>query len=233
MEDEKSEYLLTEDKASRLSISSVSSYSSIFEPISNTSLALFLGYTVKQPVTLIMKQIGLCHISPRHRLTISYASPSEGPGETLFEVAEEQKHEIVFRTTSGEEVMRIRKNAHNFTQNHEYAGVSPSGEVKWSANIMRKMLAATKYGFTVHPDQHTSQPLEYRDKVHGRDKGLLLDERLLAIYKDRSVWSLKRKPHVVKIAPGMDMLVALGMAFVRYDKLRDDANTAAVTAAVS
>jgi hypothetical protein len=88
-------------------------------------------------------------------------------------------------------------------------------------------------GFTVYPEQDTSQPLEYQDKVHGRDKGLLLGGQLLATYNDQNVWSLKRRQHVVKVAPGMDMLVALGMAYVRYDKLKDDANTAAVTVAVS
>lgn len=68
-------------------------------------------------------------------------------------------------------------------------------------------------------------------KTNGVDFAVLLDGHTLVSMTHKEPWKHVRREDVFNVAGGVDMLLALGMCFVRYDKQATDAKIAASAAA--
>lgn len=105
-------------------------------PLAGTGFSLFPDQTAQQSTTFLMKE----HFSlARLRLDITTN------GVLAFTAAEEKRNQYVFRTPSGEEVMRIAKDPHSWSgRGEEFHGLRPDGREVWTCKLRRK-LSGTEY----------------------------------------------------------------------------------------
>ncbi|KAF2800276.1 hypothetical protein K505DRAFT_404114 [Melanomma pulvis-pyrius CBS 109.77] len=197
-------------------------------PLPAPGLMLFQGYTAQRPESFIMKQKDV--IAFKEKYTISFVSPTGGPGAPFLEIKEKKKKRITFKTMAGKEVMTIVKQTHEWSgRGTEYHGMRPDGTKMWHLKLHRG-LTKTKYKLTIMLTSKTSQTLVVRNKVLGQDKGILLNGAPAATMSQPEVWSHVRREDFIHIAPGMDILLALGVNWVRVDKQNTDAHAAASAA---
>ena len=76
---------------------------------------------------------------------------------------------------------------------------------------------------TVFPTLHDAQTLLVQNKVLGEDKGVMWNGHVVCTISKHEAWSHMRKEDLLNIAPGMDILLAVGIAYVRYDKQKTQA----------
>jgi hypothetical protein len=61
-----------------------------------------------------------------------------------------------------------------------------------------------------------------RNKVLGQEKGILLNGSPVATMSQQGQWSSVHRQDVIHVAAGMDILLALGVNWVRVDKQAAD-----------
>lgn len=66
--------------------------------------------------------------------------------------------------------------------------------------------------------------------MQGQEKGILIDGTPVATMSRHEPWSHIARHDLVHVAPGMDILLALGVNWIRADKQKQDAETVAVVA---
>ncbi|KAJ8118360.1 hypothetical protein OPT61_g626 [Boeremia exigua] len=189
-------------------------------PLSQPGLVLFPGYTAQRSEVFFVKAES--GSSTKERYQVSFASQTGGPGAPLMRIEEEEKRTLVFRMPNGQEAMRIVKQVHKWTgKSPEYHGYAPDGSKLWHLTLKSGLLK-TKYDLTlVSSDPHL--PLvEVRNKTANGDLGVIVND-LLAMSITKPNMLKWRRENVVNVAPGMDILLALGLNWIRYDKQSMDA----------
>lgn len=86
---------------------------------------------------------------------------------------------------------------------------------------------------TVFPTQYEEETLLVQNKVLGQDKGIIWNGCVVATMSMHERWSHMHREDLVNIAPGMDILLALGVCYVRYDKQKTDQAIAASASSAS
>jgi len=56
----------------------------------------------------------------------------------------------------------------------------------------------------------------------GQDKGVMYNGHVVATMSHHEQWGHMRREELVNVAAGMDILLALGLCYVRYDKQLTD-----------
>ena len=87
----------------------------------------------------------------------------------------------------------------------------------------------TRSGLTIFPSPYEEQTLLVQKKVLGQDKGILWNGHVAATMALHEQWKHFHREDLVNVAPGMDILLALGVCYVRYEKQKTDAAIAART----
>lgn len=95
-------------------------------------LGLYPGYLAHFPTSLMLKKSDKGWV-------VSYLSPTGGAGVMAFTVSKENKKDMVYRTTTGQEVMRIRKKS-KWSGDEEYFGMRPDGIQCWYCKVHRGLL---------------------------------------------------------------------------------------------
>ncbi|KAF2001808.1 hypothetical protein P154DRAFT_521555 [Amniculicola lignicola CBS 123094] len=91
----------------------------------------------------------------------------------------------------------------------------------WSLKLKTTM-SGTQYLIDVAPSANLPAPLSIDNKVLGHEKGILLSGNPVAVMSRSEAWEHLRRQDVVSVAPGMDILLAMGVAWVRVEKQTRD-----------
>jgi hypothetical protein len=84
----------------------------------------------------------------------------------------------------------------------------------------------------VHLELRTNDPtaaasnIIVQNKVNGAQKGILVNGQPGATMSKHGEWKHVHRHDIINVAPGMDMLLALGVNWIRADKAKQDAKTA-------
>lgn len=70
--------------------------------------------------------------------------------------------------------------------------------------------------------------VEVHNKIHGQDKGIVIEGSPVATMSRLGMWKHVARHDLVHVAPGMDILLALGVNWIRADKQKQDAVTTAI-----
>jgi hypothetical protein len=75
----------------------------------------------------------------------------------------------------------------------------------------------------IHDKALDGQKVEFdNDKVAGEEKGLLINGNLVMTVSRHGKWAHVDAEYILHVAPGMDILLALGVAWIRADKQKQD-----------
>jgi hypothetical protein len=69
-----------------------------------------------------------------------------------------------------------------------------------------------------------------QNKVQGADKGILVNGQPAATMTRHEEWKHVHRMDIISVAPGMDILLALGVTWIRADKQKQDTKTAVAAA---
>ncbi|PVH92226.1 hypothetical protein DM02DRAFT_605627 [Periconia macrospinosa] len=194
-----------------------------FSPLPQPGLIVFPGFIAQKPESFFMQEEKVWTLSDS--LLVSFAS-----GEPFMKVKCPSRKETVFCTTQGQEVLRITKRKHHFTgKGSEYRGIRPDGSEAFYLALQRK-LTETGYDLTVNPISSQTLPLAIQKNVMGQSAVIMVNGSPAAGFKDGNGWTHMRSQFEIHVAPGMDILLALAVNWVRHDKHMED-QKAAVSAA--
>ncbi|KAJ4990333.1 hypothetical protein SVAN01_04215 [Stagonosporopsis vannaccii] len=189
-------------------------------PLPQPGLVLFPGYTAQRPETFLMKADS--GSSTQSHYQVSFASPAGSPGAPLMRIDEEEKRTIVFRLPNGQEAMRVVKQVHNWSgKSPEYHGYTPGGRKIWHLSLKSGLLQ-TNYDLTIEPSGPYTPAVQVEKQTSNGSLGLLVNGCLAMSTTKPNILKWRRE-NVVYVAPGMDILLALGLNWIRYDKQDMDA----------
>lgn len=203
-------------------------------------LALHSPNYIAQTPTLLLVKESSGNWSTKNALTVTRQ------GGAFLEGREEQRREMVFRTPSGHEVLRVKKQVHEWSgRGEEYHGMRPDGSRAWHVKLHRgltgtdyrmwsswlvvagrHMQVLTLPGLTIFPTPRAEQTMLVKNKVLEQEKGVLWNGYVVTTMSMHQKWKHLHREDLLNIAPGMDILLALGVCYVRYDKQKTDAKTA-------
>ena len=72
--------------------------------------------------------------------------------------------------------------------------------------------------------------MEVQKKIMGQDAVIMMNGSPVAGVKSTHSWAAMKSEFHVHVAPGMDILLALAVTWIRYDKQNEDSKTAAAAA---
>ena len=75
---------------------------------------------------------------------------------------------------------------------------------------------------TVHDKSLDGQKVEFDNKVAGEEKGLLINDNPVMTISRYEKWAHMDAEYIVHVAPGIDILLALGVACIRANKQKQD-----------
>ncbi|KAF2122234.1 hypothetical protein BDV96DRAFT_461418, partial [Lophiotrema nucula] len=176
-------------------------------PLPQPGLTVFHGYTAHKFESIVIKET-MKHFLKEH-YEVSFQS-----GHMFLEITQDTKRgDMVYKETmTGVEVMRIVREGKNFK------GVGSDGFVRWEVKLKKHFLGGIDYYLTIHPYPNVTVPLEVRQKALGQDKAIFWNGTAVATMSRKGELEHFRRREMVYVAPGMDMLVALGVAWIRIDK---------------
>ena len=87
--------------------------------------------------------------------------------------------------------------------------------------------ADSRTDVTIYPTPNNPQTLQMEKKILDQDIGLLWNGQVVSTISKHEEWSHLRREDLVNVAPGMDILLSLGLCWVHYDKQQTDNETAA------
>ena len=64
--------------------------------------------------------------------------------------------------------------------------------------------------------------MRLKKKILGQDRGIVMNGQPVATMSTPSRWGHLRREDIIHVAPGMDILLAVGMNWVRVDKENSD-----------
>jgi hypothetical protein len=70
-----------------------------------------------------------------------------------------------------------------------------------------------------------------QNKVQGADKGVLVNGVPAATMARHEEWKHVHRMDIINVAPGMDILLSLGVSWIRADKQKQDTKAAAAAGA--
>ncbi|KAH9880342.1 hypothetical protein IAQ61_000633 [Plenodomus lingam] len=87
------------------------------------------------------------------------------------------------------------------------------------------------YGLVLELDIHDRAAygwrVEVHNKVQGQEKGILVEGNPVSTMSRFQEWKHISRQDIVHVAPGMDIMIALGVAWIRADKQEQDTQTVA------
>lgn len=83
---------------------------------------------------------------------------------------------------------------------------------------------------TINEKSASSNRVLLQNKVNGADKGVLVNGQPGVTMKRHEEWKHVHRIDIINVAPGMDILLALGLNWVRADKQKQDTKTAVAAA---
>ncbi|KAF2849474.1 hypothetical protein T440DRAFT_469240 [Plenodomus tracheiphilus IPT5] len=197
-------------------------------PTPHPGLTVYPGFTAQNPESFLFKSRDLW--SNKASFLISHATPSGKALAPFLSLKEESKDTIIFKTLNGQEVMRIIRNSRNWTsKGAKYYGMRGEEEI-WQLRLVRG-LKGTNYELDIHDRAAYGWRVEVHNKVQGQEKGIFIEGNPVATMSRFEVWKHIARHDIVHVAPGMDILIALGVNWIRVDKQEQDAVTAAVVVA--
>ncbi|KAF2821219.1 hypothetical protein CC86DRAFT_459364 [Ophiobolus disseminans] len=200
----------------------------ILAPLPLPGFSLHSGFMATKGHTFVAK--GRDSWSDKASFLVSYASPTGEAIAPFLEIVEEQKKQISFRTMEGQEVMRIVKQTHAWGfKPTTYHGMRSDGVEAWSLKL-KQNLSGTQYQVTINGTSAASSNVMMQNKVNGAEKGVLINGQLGASMSRHEVWSHMHRIDLINVAPGMDILFALGLNWIRADKQKQE-EKAAISAA--
>lgn len=196
-------------------------------PMPPPGLTLYPGFRAERPETFLLKGRDLW--SSKASFLVSYATPSAEALAPFLELKEESKNNIIFRTLDGVEVMRIIRNNPTWSgKGAKYYGMRGPEEA-WQVRLMRGV-TGTDYELNIYDRIARGWRVEVHNKINGQDKGIMIENTPVATMSRLGAWKHAARHDVVHVAPGMDILLALGVNWIRVDKQNQDAVTAAIVA---
>ncbi|KAI8941721.1 hypothetical protein NX059_002928 [Plenodomus lindquistii] len=194
-------------------------------PMPHPGLRIYSGFMAEEPETFLLKGRDLW--SNRASFLISHATPDGEALAPFLELKEDTKDNIIFKNLAGQEVMRIIRNPRNWSgKGAKYYGMREEEEI-WQLRLVRG-LKGTDYELNIHDRAAYGWRVEVHNKVLGQDKGIVIEGQPVATMSRHGQWKHVARHDLVHVAPGMDILIALGVNWIRADKQNQDAMTAAV-----
>jgi hypothetical protein len=213
-------------------------------PLPQPGLSIYPGFLAKKPETFVVK--GRDAWSDRASYLISYSSPTGEPLAPFLEIVEQKRKQISFRTMQGQEVMRIVKQPHTWSGT-EYHGMRGEGQEAWYLKL-KSSLTKTDYGMTLFTNyirvSYVDNEVELhlndkaaaanhvvvQNKVQGADKGILVNGLPAVTMTRHEEWKHMHRMDIINVSPGMDILLGLGVNWIRADKQKQDTKAAAAAA---
>ncbi|KAF2265017.1 hypothetical protein CC78DRAFT_567816 [Lojkania enalia] len=187
----------------------------VLAPVPQPGLMLFPSFIAQRLETFFFKEMK--STSKGKQCLISFQS-AHGPA--FLQVNEENRKTMVFRMMNGKEVMTIVKQEHHWSgKRPEYHAYSPEGTRIW--HLILKGSFKTEYRLSLFPQ--SPQPLFNTEvsKVFGGNLGILVLGNPAMVATKPNAWKSERENYI-NIAPGMDILLALGVNWIRFDKQEMD-----------
>ncbi|EOA87831.1 uncharacterized protein SETTUDRAFT_109080 [Exserohilum turcica Et28A] len=160
--------------------------------------------------------------------SVHFVAPERGAKTPFLQVHEEQAGAVVFRTIDGNEAMRINVQRHSvYRHKTEYKAVrSSDAKVIWEVEL-KTGWRVPKYDLAVH-EQSLPGKVEFKRDVSGEEQGIVVHGSPAATISRHEKWKHQHAEYIVYVAPGMDLLLALGMAWIVSDKQKQDDKVAVV-----
>jgi hypothetical protein len=76
-----------------------------------------------------------------------------------------------------------------------------------------------------------SSTIAVQDKVMGGDKGIVVNGQPAMMTSQHEKWKHVNRQDLIHVAPGMDILLALAVTWVKADKAAHDSRVTAITSA--
>ncbi|KAH7072138.1 hypothetical protein BKA63DRAFT_63364 [Paraphoma chrysanthemicola] len=198
------------------------------QPLPQSGLSLYPGYLATKPETFHVK--GRNAFSGKASYLISYASHSGEALTPYLEIIQDKKGNIIFKTLQGEEVMRIVKEVVSWSGKTTYRGSKGDGVEMWNLRL-KTTLRRTEYNVKFIDASLAATQIQVQNKVSDAEKGILINGQPGVTMSRQGKWEHLHRVDLVNVAPGMDILLALGVNWIRADKQNEDKNliVAAVT----
>ncbi|KAH7385253.1 hypothetical protein DE146DRAFT_769002 [Phaeosphaeria sp. MPI-PUGE-AT-0046c] len=198
-------------------------------PLPQPGVSLYSGYMATKPETFVAK--GRDAWSDRASYLISFSSPAGEALAPFLEIVEAKKNQISFKTTQGHEVMRIVKQRHTWIciPYINIHGMRGDGNEVWHLKLTQN-LKGTKYQLTINEKSASNNQVIMQNKVNGADKGILINGQIGVTMTRHEEWKHVHRIDIINVAPGMDILLALGLSWIRADKQKQDTKTAVAAA---
>ncbi|KAF1835948.1 hypothetical protein BDW02DRAFT_567552 [Decorospora gaudefroyi] len=196
-------------------------------PLPVPGLSLIPNFTAQRPEIFVLKAQDR-HLG-RASMLISACDPKGHAGAPFMQLNEESSHNVVFRTMEGQEVMRIMVDRHSwFSHKTEYKAVRSADAVPiWDLEL-KTGWRVPKYDLTIRDKSLKGKHVQVESKVAGEEKGIVIDGSPASTVSRHQKWSHKHNEYVVHVAPGMDIMLALGVGWIRADKVKKDEEVAVV-----
>ncbi|CAI6336223.1 unnamed protein product [Periconia digitata] len=184
-------------------------------PLPQPGVPLINGFIARKPETFFMQEEKI--LTFKDDFLVSFAS-----GQEFLKVSRLNRKEISFRTIKGQEVMRIMKQKHSFSgRGSEYRGVRPDGTEAFYLKLERGLIR-TGYDLTAYPSPNQRLPMPIEKGVMGKSAAVMLNGQPAVTFKDGSDWKHARSQCHIDVAPGMDIILAIAVNWIRYDKKVED-----------
>ncbi|OAL47710.1 hypothetical protein IQ07DRAFT_589885 [Pyrenochaeta sp. DS3sAY3a] len=194
-------------------------------PLPQPGLPIFPGFMARKPETFLMKATDTW--STKSSSTIYFATPTGQIGTPFVQMKEQKSKNLSFLTMDGREVMRIVKQKHPWSgKGTEYHGMRGDGQEVWHLKL-RRGLTKTEYILTINERSAAGKMISVENKIMGQDKGILVNGTPVATMSKFEEWSHMSRQDIIHVAPGMDILLALAVNWIRTDKQEEDSKMVA------
>ncbi|KAF2024234.1 hypothetical protein EK21DRAFT_104801 [Setomelanomma holmii] len=181
-------------------------------PLPQPGLSIYPSYIATKPETFVAK--GRDAWSDKASYLVSFATPTGEPGAPFLEIVEiEEEHQL-------------QDNASGKT---EYHGMRGDSVKAWGLKL-KTGWTGTEYQLTINDAKAVYIHVIVQNKVQGADKGILINGQPATTMKRHEAWKHVHRMDIINVAPGMDILLALGVNWIRQDKQKQDTKTTVAAA---
>lgn len=199
------------------------------QALSPPGLVVFPGYTARAQECLIIKE-NKKHFVRGNSLVSFKDAATGGPGKIFMEIDEgKDKLYHFIDAASAKEIFAIKKEEHTFKPD-VYHALSAGKEI-WNLSVAEHMFSSDEYTLTLFLGNGKQLVLQLQKKVQGQARAVMLNGAPVVTMDEPHRWSHLRREDVVYVAAGMDIAVAIGVAWCHYDKQSESRSAAAGGAA--